>query len=304
MGNTSFIFKHNLSMSIRTDITKPTTTLPHPSPLVITKGTPPTLPQVYHIVLPLVLRAGQILVARQKEVLPLAPDARIAHAKTITKEVAELFRTTIPQILSGHVVYEAGEAVPMAEWRWILNPLEGERAYAQGLSRYACSVALQHRGEISIAIVLEPATELAAHAIKGEGAFLNRTAMHVTETKSLDKALVTVTTPDQLTAANKKSYIELITALLNAEANLQHDGTRLLSLLQLADGALDAVAIYPETGAVSRLAAGLFIAKEAGAIVSDGDGKPLSSSSDMILAAPSTVAKAILLAMRSAKKNV
>lgn len=285
-------------MAIKTDLPKIASILVR-SPLATPKSTPPTLNQVHHIVIPLMLRAGQILVSRQKELTALAVKDRLDHAKMITREIAELFRTTIPQILSGHVVYEAGEAVPVSEWRWILQPLEGERAYAQGLSRYACSLALQHRGEIAIAMVLEPATELVVYAIKGEGAFLNDQPIHVSETKHLREAVVSVLLCAQPSTAMQKSYTNLLSALLQENSTLKVDGTRLLGLLQLANGAIDAMVIYPEAGAVSRLAAGLFVAKEAGAIVSDGEGKPIGSTSSMIVAAPASIAKTVLLAMRT-----
>jgi len=46
-----------------------------------------------------------------------------------------------------------------AEWLWILDPLDGTKDFLQGTGEYAVHLALLHRGELVLGVVLLPALE-------------------------------------------------------------------------------------------------------------------------------------------------
>ncbi|MGA0338788.1 MAG: 3'(2'),5'-bisphosphate nucleotidase CysQ, partial [Vulcanococcus sp.] len=52
----------------------------------------------------------------------------------------------------------AGEPLD-AEWLWILDPLDGTKDFLQGTGEYAVHLALVHRGEAVLGVVLQPLLE-------------------------------------------------------------------------------------------------------------------------------------------------
>src|SRR3989338_2494012 len=131
--------------------------------------------QIYHVVLPLLLRAGQILTARQKEFVGLNLKARHERGQAIEEEIRTFLGSTLVQLFPKHSVYDPGKSVTgeAAVWQWIATPLDGRRYYFRGLPLYTVSLALKHEGEIVLGLIVEPSTHIAFHALKGEGVFMN-----------------------------------------------------------------------------------------------------------------------------------
>jgi myo-inositol-1(or 4)-monophosphatase len=257
-------------------------------------GVEPTLSQIYYVVLPLLLRAGQILAARQRELAGVPIKARHERGQAVEAEIRTFLTETLLQLFPKHGVYEPGSlAAPESPaWQWVVTPLDGGRYYFRGLPLYTTSLALRREGEIVLGIVLEPATQSIFRALKGEGAFLNEQALHVSDERSLTNAccyLESAAAPDERDLA--------LRARLAAQGCRVHDlGVSTLGLSYVAVGAFDAFLGRRVEGSLPALAAGLLIAKEAGATLSDGDGKPLrpASSSNVILVATPILSRSIL----------
>ena len=56
---------------------------------------------------------------------------------------------------------------------WVVDPIDGTRAFAEGVPQFAVSVALVERGEPLLGVVLNPATDELFEASRGGGAWLN-----------------------------------------------------------------------------------------------------------------------------------
>ena len=69
---------------------------------------------------------------------------------------------------------------------WIVDPIDGTRAFLRGGTDYTISVALVLRGKPSLAAVFAPARDEFYFAAAGKGAFKNGKAISVSRTAALD----------------------------------------------------------------------------------------------------------------------
>lgn len=65
------------------------------------------------------------------------------------------------------------------EYTWVIDPIDGTCNYARGIDQCAISVALRHSSEIVMGVVYLPRTGELFHAVKGQGAYRNGKAIHV-----------------------------------------------------------------------------------------------------------------------------
>ena len=61
-----------------------------------------------------------------------------------------------------------------AEFKWIIDPLDGTTNYSRGLPVYSVSIALEHNGEPIVGVIYDPEREELFKAEKGKGAYLNK----------------------------------------------------------------------------------------------------------------------------------
>ena len=67
---------------------------------------------------------------------------------------------------------------------WVVDPLDGTRNYASGLSCFATSVAVLENGRPVVGVVYEPNLRHLYTTVAGQGAFLNDRAIRVEEAPS------------------------------------------------------------------------------------------------------------------------
>jgi myo-inositol-1(or 4)-monophosphatase len=59
------------------------------------------------------------------------------------------------------------------DYQWIIDPLDGTTNFLHGLPQYSVSIALKHKGQITQAVVFDPARNELFTASRGRGATLN-----------------------------------------------------------------------------------------------------------------------------------
>ena len=91
---------------------------------------------------------------------------------------------------SGAIDGQRGAAAGKAEYRWIIDPLDGTTNFIHGFPQYCVSIALQHRGATTHGVIYDPAKNELFTASKGGGAFLDDRRMRVTKCLNLKDALV------------------------------------------------------------------------------------------------------------------
>ena len=77
------------------------------------------------------------------------------------------------------------------EYTWIIDPIDGTANYSRGIDQCAICVGLKHHEEMELSVVYLPRTEELFSAVKGQGAFLNGTAIHVSSRQFADAVMST-----------------------------------------------------------------------------------------------------------------
>ncbi len=157
-----------------------------------------------------------------------------------------------------------------AEYRWIIDPLDGTTNFARGIPHYAVSIACTHRGRLEHAVIVDPVRREEFTASRGRGAQLNGRRIRVSALDRLDHALLGTGIPYRGHCDDRLGpYSRSIELLAGQCAGIRRAGAASLDLAYVAAGRLDA---FWEIGlAPWDLAAGALLVKEAGGLVGDVD---------------------------------
>jgi len=155
--------------------------------------------------------------------------------------------------------------------RWIIDPLDGTTNFLHGIPHFAISIALERDNEIFAGVVYEPTRDEMFYAEKGQGAFVNDRRLRVSGRNMMAEAVLATGipfrgrgSPEEMALFNR----ELMT-IMPEVAGVRRLGAASLDLAYVAAGRYEA---FWERGlAAWDMAAGLIIAREAGAIVSETD---------------------------------
>ncbi|MBK6737408.1 MAG: inositol monophosphatase [Haliea sp.] len=157
-----------------------------------------------------------------------------------------------------------------AEYRWIIDPLDGTTNFIRGIPHYAVSIACMYRGRIEHAVILDPVRREEFTASRGRGAQLNGHRIRVSDLASLDGALLGTGIPFKEHCDDKlAAYSKTIEVLAGQCAGIRRAGAASLDLAYVAAGRLDA---FWEIGLAQwDIAAGVLLVREAGGLVADID---------------------------------
>ena len=191
-------------------------------------------------------------------------------------------RRIITERYSDHAVLgeEGGVHGPLdAEYRWVVDPLDGTVNYAHGFPVYCASVALERGGEGLVGAVYDPTRDELFIASRSGGAFLNGSAIRVSQTPALQSpALIGTGFPYD---PGDSRNLGPLGRLLALGIPLRRPGAAALDLCSVACGRLDG---YWEIGLKPwDSAAGTLIIAEAGGQVTGADGQP-GDRGEMIVA--------------------
>ncbi|HPJ96194.1 MAG TPA: inositol monophosphatase family protein [Syntrophales bacterium] len=125
-----------------------------------------------------------------------------------------------------------------ADFRWIIDPLDGTTNYAHGYPVFCVSIALEKRGEICCGAVYNPMLDEMFFASKGGGAFLNDKTIHVSGTKDLSKSLLATGFPYDVrdSLENNMNYFNHMA--VNVQA-IRRAGAAALDMCYVAAGRFD-----------------------------------------------------------------
>ncbi len=210
-----------------------------------------------------------------KGVIDLVTEADLAAERFIIEKI----RTHYPR----HAILaeESGVTeVAQAEYKWVIDPLDGTTNYAHGYPCYCVSIALEYRGALNIGVIYDPTRDELFAAEKGLGATLNGRRMRVSETESLSRALVCTGFPYNVRDRHDFTR-EWRNFTLNAHG-IRRDGSAALDLAYVAAGRFDG---FWEDGLNAwDMAAGALLVQEAGGTVTNYDNGPLNIYQPPIIA--------------------
>ena len=147
---------------------------------------------------------------------------------------------------------------------WVVDPIDGTRAFMQGSPDWAVCVALLDQGQPVLGIVHAPACDATYRALAGGGATLNSETIRTSSAKSLTGARI----------AGPKPMLEALAQSERFEA-VGRIPSLALRLTRIADGTIDAGLISPDARDWDLAAADLVLS-EAGGRLTDGEGRPVT----------------------------
>jgi myo-inositol-1(or 4)-monophosphatase len=183
--------------------------------------------------------------------------------KTSEKIIVEKLALLKPE--AGFIV-EENTLTERKAYNWIVDPLDGTTNFIHGINCYAVSIALAHEKEIIAAVVYEVSRDECFYAEKGQGAFLNGNAIHVSSRKTLSESLIATGFPIY-NFTRIESYLKCLEQLMRNTHGIRRIGAAAADLCFLACGRVDAFFEYNLSP--WDVAAGALIVQEAGGTVSD-----------------------------------
>jgi len=181
-----------------------------------------------------------------------------------------------------------------AEWRWIVDPIDGTKNYVRGVPIWATLIGVEHAGELVVGLVSAPALAMRWWGARGLGAFRNGERITVSAVTTLDDAQVSFAwdTSDRFRADGIGERL----------LNLSHQCWRTRGIgdfwqhMLVAEGAFD-IAIDPIVASWD-IAALIPIVNEAGGRWSTLDGTADFASAESFVCTNGRVHDAVLKSMR------
>ncbi len=239
-------------------------------------------------------RAGEVLrryyTPRPGVEQGLTPDTKSTDIDLVTQadlESEQLILDAIRTAFPDHAILseESGESdageTGEAEYRWLVDPLDGTTNFAHGLPVFAVAIALEREGQPVLAVTYDPLRDELFAAQAGQGATLDGQPIRVSTTPTLRHSLV----------ATGFAYIRATTDLNNlAEFNrvmprvqgIRRLGSASLDLAYLACGRIDGYWEYHLSP--WDWAGGALLIREAGGSVTDIHGRPWQVGDNSLVA--------------------
>ena len=218
---------------------------------------------------------GRLKSVTKKGAIDLVTEADTASEAAII----ETIRSAFPH----HAILaeESGTVGESSAFQWIIDPLDGTTNFAHGLGICGISIALAVDGEMVCGVVLDPFGNELFLATAGGGATVNGRPIGVSATPTLNDSLLVTGFPYNV-AELLPAVLARIGNCLKGSMGVRRLGAAALDLCYVAAGRFDV--FWEEYLKPWDTAAGMLIAAEAGATVTDLAGAPYTVSAPSIVA--------------------
>lgn len=177
-----------------------------------------------------------------------------------------------------------------SKYLWVVDPLDGTTNFTHQYPMVSVSVALLEEGVVVVGVVFNPILNEMFTATRGGGASFNGREIHVSQTASLDSALLASGFPYDRRLTSKNNYVEFC-RLTHFSQGVRRGGSAALDLSYVAAGRLDG---YWELGLKPwDVAAGVLLVEEAGGVVTGYEQAPLDLYSGHIVASNGLIQEAL-----------
>lgn len=217
-------------------------------------------------------RAGGVInrAARNLDIIAVREKAANDFVTEVDREAEHAIITTLHEAYPAHAILaEESGASGASEYVWVIDPLDGTTNFLHGFPQYCVSIALEHRGVVSQAVIYDPSRNDLFTASRGRGAFLNDTRIRVSKRQHLKSGLVGTGFPFR-ELAHLEPYLAMLRDMTKGTAGVRRAGSAALDLAYVAAGRLDA---FWEIGLARwDMAAGSLLITEAGGLTGDLEG--------------------------------
>ncbi|WP_436900466.1 inositol monophosphatase family protein [Halovenus halobia] len=183
----------------------------------------------------------------------------------------KIITTIIENEFPDHAIFseEAEFKDGSSDFKWVIDPVDGTGNFAHGNPQYSISIGLIEDDEPVMGVIYVPETDEMFHAVAGGDAYKGDKKIHVSNRSELDESmLLSGWDPDG----------EFLTHFYQQTRGVRALGSAALSLCYLANGSAEGTweyGTYPWD-----VAAGVVIARAAGATLTDRHGEPYTVEFD------------------------
>jgi histidinol-phosphatase len=210
-------------------------------------------------------------------------------------ETEKVIRSILTSRFPGHGFYgeETGRSALDAEYLWLVDPIDGTKAFVREYPMFSTQIALMHRGRLVLGVSSAPAYGELAHAEIGAGTWLDDRPVRVSDVATLEQAALSTGNLKSFATGPRWGAFGRLVGRLN---RIRGYGDFLHYHL-LAAGKIDAV--LESDVNILDVAACAVIVEAAGGRITDLDGGPLTLASTSVLATNGRLHDAVLEAIRS-----
>ena len=233
--------------------------------------------------------AGRIIIRHHNFTDRVEVERKAEHdfVSSVDREAERVIVARLRKAYPDHgILAEESAAEPSgdSECQWLIDPLDGTANFLFGIPHYAVSIALRQRDRLVLGVIYDPFKQEMYTAEAGRGAHLDGRRIRVRPAAGMQDAILATGFPFR-GDADLEAYLATLKALIPDTAGVRRIGSAALDLAYVAAGRFHG---FWEFGLQPwDIAAGIVIAREAGAIVQDldGSGDPLESG-NIIAATP------------------
>jgi histidinol-phosphatase len=200
--------------------------------------------------------------------------------------IREIIQGAFPD--DGFFGEETGKSREKAKRLWLVDPIDGTKAFVRQYPFFSTQIALQEKGELVLGVSCGTMLDEFAYAVHGQGAFLNGNKLTVSDVADLEQAAISTGNLRSLAASDGWAPFGRIVA---AADRIRGYGDFYHYHL-LAAGKIDAV-IESDVN-ILDIAALAVIVREAGGIFTDLNGAPPGLQTRSVLAANPRLHKQLL----------
>jgi myo-inositol-1(or 4)-monophosphatase len=172
-----------------------------------------------------------------------------------------------------------------AEYRWLVDPLDGTTNFAHGYPVFCVSIALVRGEQLEAGFLYDPTRQEFFSAERSHGAKLNGQAIRVSTTSRMAESLLGTGFPSH--KRHKNPNVHFYHQLTLRSHGVRRAGSAALDLANVAAGRYDG---YWEFNLNPwDTAAGVLLVQEAGGQVTRFDGSPFRLKSDEVVASNSLI---------------
>jgi histidinol-phosphatase len=195
-------------------------------------------------------------------------------------ETEHVIRSILSEQFPQHGFYgeETGQSALDAEYLWLVDPIDGTKAFVREYPMFSTQIALMHRGRLIVGVSSAPVYGEIAYGEIGKGAWLNDKPIKVSDIDSIENCAISAGNLKTLAKSERWSKY----GALVARANRIRGYGDFLHYHLLAAGKIDVV-IESDVN-ILDIAALAVIVEAAGGTFTDLQGESLSLATTSVLA--------------------
>ena len=186
---------------------------------------------------------------------------------------------------------------------WMIDPLDGTTNYVHRVPFFCISMGLEievdGRRELLAGVVDAPLLNWRYHAIRGQGAFLNGNPIEVSKRTEFREGLFATGFSNSDNTLDQQ--MELLLEVIRKARGIRRLGAAALDLCLVAEGVFDG--FWERNLQPWDTAAGVLIAREAGAVATDFSGRTFVPTYKSVLCAPPAQHEHVLQHMKRVSRR-